>query len=120
MGEPIEREASRAWKWEGKKLQGYFAARFRAYHSSNPKHLQMLIKTDVVVEIFQATAERWEARTRPHGLSRLPKRFTALKEVRCVDLSQAIQTVERLFYNRDGGWQLYSAAGLLIEPEEEK
>jgi hypothetical protein len=118
--EPINREPSRSWRWEGKKLQGYFAARFQAYRTSKPNQLIMGIKTDVVVEVFQATAERWEARTRAHGSDRLPKRFTVLKDVRCGDLGQAFRTVEQLFYNRVGDWQLYSAAGLIIEPEEDK
>ena len=111
--------AARSWKWEGRKLQGYFAARFQAYRTTHPLQLAVKVRTDVIVEIFQATAERWEARTRPDEAKREPKRFRPLKEIRAADLSAAFTLVEGLFYNRVGDWELYDAAGLLIEPTEE-
>lgn len=104
------------WKWEGRKLRGYFAARFRVFRPQGESLIVCTIKCDQVVEIYQATADRWEARTFPFG-ARKPKNFRPVKEVRSSSVEQAFDLVEKL-YGDCQGWSLYDEAGLLVNPDE--
>lgn len=104
------------WTWEGRKMKGYFAARFRKFTPRGINLLVCNIPCDQVIEVFQATADRWEARSRPYSAGSKSK-TQPIKEVRTTSVEQAFEVVERL-YTESEGWTLFDESGLVIEPDE--